>query len=445
MASNAAPEAPFIRQFTEHRDALSRICPSWMSPLREKGAERFREEGFPGPTVEAWRFTSLKRLGKTEFLYRPLVRAEEASAPGAPGRPDLLRDVSLVGETGTRLAFVNGGFSKDLSAGMPGLDGLILRDLAGSCEGEENRIQAHLGQHLDLQRHRFAALNTAFLAQGAFVRVARGVALQEPIHLLFSSFPGGEPRVSHPRVLVLAEEGSQVTILEEYVGDAEAAYFTNAVTEILVGPNASVTHVKLGREGKGGSHIGLVSAVLDRDGRFASHCISMGGRLARTDIDVVLREEGSECTLNGLYLVADRQHVDHHTLVDHASPHTRSGELYKGVLDDKATAVFNGRVVIRPRAQKVEAGQSNNNLLLSKEALVNTNPELEIFADDVKAQHGATVGQLNEDHLFYLRSRGLAEEEARQLLIFAFAGEMIDRVPHDGVRERLASMLNERF
>ena len=236
--------------------------------------------------------------------------------------------------------------------------------------------------------------------------------------------------MTHPRVWISVGEGSAVTVVEEYLGEGETASFTNAVTEIETGENARVEHIRLQREGSSGFHIGSLSARLARNAHLISHSLSTGGKLVRIDIDAVLAEEGAETTLNGLYLPTARQHVDHHTHVDHAAPHTSSRQVYKGVLGGKSRGVFNGRVVIRSGAQKVEAAQANHNLLLSREALVNTNPELEIFADDVKAQHGATIGQIEEEHLFYLRSRGLTAAEARRLMIFAFANEMLDR--HSG-------------
>jgi Fe-S cluster assembly protein SufD len=341
------------------------------------------------------------------------------------------------------MVFVNGRFVPALSStGARGKDPdvLSLLDAAGDDAAEQ-----HLGRVVDLERHRFSALNTAFVTDGACVRVPSRWSGDHPIHLMFVSTSHSTPWLSSPRVLVIVEDGAAVTILEEYVGPDDTVYFTNSVTELVLGKNASAEHVRLQREGTDAFHIGSVSARLSRDSRFTSHAVSLGGGLSRTDVDAVLEGEGAECAFFGLYLPTGRQHVDHHTHVDHAAPHTVSRELYEGVLDDKATAVFNGRVLIRPEAQKVDASQSNNNLLLSNDALVNTNPELEIFADDVKAQHGATIGQIEEEHLFYLRSRGIDEEAARRILIFGFAGKMIDRIPTEAVREGLTTLLDERF
>jgi Fe-S cluster assembly protein SufD len=294
---------------------------------------------------------------------------------------------------------------------------------------------------VDLDRHRFAALNTAHLADGAFVVVPAGTRTTEPIHLLFTAWPGESPRAVYPRVVLVVEDGAEAQVVEEYASAAETPYFTCSVTEIWVGENAALDHVRLERESDRGFHLGVSAAVVGRNGRYRSHAVSLGGRLTRLDLDVALSGEGAEGILNGLYLPSGRRHVDHHTRVEHRSPHTTSIELYKGVLSGKATAVFNGRIVIAPGAQQSDAAQTNNNLLLSGEALVNTNPELEIFADDVKARHGATIGQLEDDALFYLRSRGLDETSARRLLVYAFAKDLVERLPVPRLRDELAGVV----
>jgi Fe-S cluster assembly protein SufD len=442
MAQGVAPETAFLDAYAARRTAPP-AAPSWLASLRDAGIERFQEAGFPRPGEEAWRFTKLRSLETAVF------RSLAGEGNGAP--PDAAVPGSLEA-AGPRLVFVNGRFDpiRSTPVAVPDLHpprppfGLCLGSLRSALVGDASFIEPVLGKVLGLGRHRFGALNTALFDDGALVWIPAGMQIAEPIHLRFEAAPS-EARVLHPRVLIVAGEGTQAVILEDYAGTADTAYFTNAVTEIAVGPNASVTHIKLEREGARAFHIGVTAAAVERDGRLASHAVSVGGKLVRCDLDAVLRGEGAACRLDGLYLARDRQHVDHHTRVDHVAPHTASRELYKGVLGDRATGVFNGRVVIHPQAQKVEAAQTNNNLLLSEEALVNTNPELEIFADDVKAQHGATVGQLDPDHVFYLRSRGLGEDEARRILIHAFAGEMIEKLPHEALRGMLSALLRERF
>jgi Fe-S cluster assembly protein SufD len=439
MVQGVLPETPFLETYAARSGARSGD-PRWLADLREAGIAGFGKAGFPRPGEEAWRFTKLTRLQSTAF--RPDAAAANGEAAAVlPTALDAVLDAAL-DVSGPRLVFVNGRL--DPGRSTPGSDGLRLETLGSALGGDAASIEPVLGRLAGLDRHRFGALNTALFLDGALVRIPAGRKLEEPIHILFASAPG-EPVAYHPRVLIVAEEGSEAVVLEEYAGAPDVAYFTNAVTEIAVGPNASVTHVKLEREGARAFHIGLTAAAVERDGRLVSHAVSLGGGLVRCDIDTVLAAEGAACRMDGLYLAHDRQHVDHHTRVDHAAPHTASRELYKGVLGGRATGVFNGRVIIRPDAQKVEAAQTNKNLLLSEEALVNTNPELEIFADDVKAQHGATVGQLDPDHVFYLRSRGLDEAAARRILIQAFAGEMIEGLPHDALRGMLSTVMSERF
>jgi Fe-S cluster assembly protein SufD len=416
--------------------APSAPAPAWLVELRRDGAARFRGTGIPDTRVEAWRFTDLKPLRKREFRWSPEPAALSAEAARA----------MLLAETGgVRLAFVNGVYAPALSGGRLPDEGAVASSLAAALDEREDPVRGLVGSVANLDRHPFAALNTAFVADGAVIRIPPDTTLEAPIHLLFLTAGDGPPRAAYPRVAIELAHGARARVIEEFVGAPEADTFVAPVTEIVVGENASVDHVKLQREGAKTIHLGTVAARLERNARLTGHSLSVGGRLVRTDVDVLLAGEGSECTLNGLYAVAGRQHVDHHTYVDHASPHTVSRQLYKGVLDGKATGVFNGRVLIREGAQRIDASQTNNNLLLSNEALVNTNPELEIFADDVKARHGATIGQIDEEALFYLRSRGIEHAEARRILIQGFAGEMLERVGIEPLRDALAAYLEERF
>jgi Fe-S cluster assembly protein SufD len=423
----------FLEQSVEHADHLATTGPDWLGSLREKGAENFRGRGFPSDRDEAWRFTNLKALKKIDFLYS----AETTAGPGA--------EPLNTGDTTIRLVFVNGILDPSRSSFPDTSEGLCVESQADAARNREESVRRLLGTAVDLDRHPFSSLNTTFLGRGAYVRVPAGRAEKTPIHLVFMSSGADAATAAFPRVLIEVEDGAEAKLVEEYSGVGGESTFTCGVTELFLGKNASLEHTRIQNEPDSGFNIGSVSARLARDSRLTSHVVSLGGRLSRLDLDVVLEGEGSEVDLNGLYFPTDHQHMDHHTLVDHAVPHTASRELYEGVLDGKATGVFNGRVIIRSDAQKVDASQTNNNLLLSDEALVNTNPELEIFADDVKAQHGATVGQIEDEHLFYLRSRGIGTEEARQLLISAFAGKMIDRISLVPLREELTRLLEKRF
>lgn len=435
MSRVAVRTGSYLDQYTEQADHLAKVGPEWLRPLQERGAELFQEQGFPSTRDEAWRFTGLKPLEKIDFLYPP--EATEGSGPGV--------EPLNIGDTTIRLVFVNGILAPNFSMSPDASGGVCVESLADAARNREESVKPLLGTAVDLDRHPFSALNTAFLGRGAYVRIPAGHAERTPIHLVFVSSGRDVPTVAFPRVLIHLEDGAEAKVVEEYSGTGGESSFTCGVTELFLGKNASVEHTRIQNEPENGFHIGSVSARLQRDSRFTSHVVSLGGRLARVDLDVVLEGEGSEINLNGLYFLSGKQHMDHHTHVDHAAPHTASRELYEGILDGKSTAVFNGRVIIRSGAQKVDAAQTNNNLILSDDARVNTNPELKIFADDVKAQHGATVGQLEDDHMFYLRSRGIGEKEARRLLISAIAGKMIDRISVESLREGLTTLLEERF
>ena len=304
-------------------------------------------------------------------------------------------------------------------------------------------IEAHLGRIAGFEKSSFSALNTAFLEDGVFVLVPRGAVVEEPIHLVFLSEADGEPSVSNPRVLILAEANSQARIIESHLG--RGTYFSNAVTEIACGDGAVLEHYKLQRESVSAFHVQTLAAAQGRAARFDSHNFCLGAALARTDIDVLFQAEGGECSLNGLFVTAGTQHIDNHTLVDHAKPHCTSRQFYKGILDGKSRGVFHGKVIVRPDAQKTDAIQTNKNLLLSREALVNSTPALEILADDVKCKHGSTIGQLDAAALFYLRARGIAEEDARAMLTYGFAADLASRIRVPWIREEIEAFLGGRL
>jgi Fe-S cluster assembly protein SufD len=291
----------------------------------------------------------------------------------------------------------------------------------------------------------FAAVNAAFLEDGAFVRIPARTAVAHPIHLVFLSEPAPGPTVSHPRNLVIAEAGSQAHIVETYVGTAGELYFTNAVTEVVLGEGAVLDFSKLERDSDAAFHVATTEVSQGRDSSFTSHSIVLGGALARNDLNVRLDAEGAECTLNGLFIGSGTQHLDNHTLIDHAKPHGTSRELYKGIMDGQSRGVFNGKIIVRPDAQKTDAMQTNKNLLLSQEALVNSKPALEIFADDVKCKHGSTIGQLDDAAMFYLRSRGIGEQEARDLLVYAFASDVASRIRVAPLRAFVEAQLGLRL
>ncbi|HXM79688.1 MAG TPA: Fe-S cluster assembly protein SufD, partial [Thermoanaerobaculia bacterium] len=304
-------------------------------------------------------------------------------------------------------------------------------------------LEAYLSRRAAWEKNAFTAWNTAFLEDGAFVRIARGAAIPGAIHLLFLSEQTGAPAVSHPRNVIVAESGAQVSVVETYLG--EGISLTNAVTEISVGDGASVEHSKIQRESSDAFHVQTIAAGLDRGSQFTSHNVALGAALARTDIGVVFGGEGGDCTLNGLFLGGGDQTLDTHTIIDHAKPHCTSRELYKGILDGRSRGVFHGTILVRKDAQKTDAFQTNKNLLLSKDARVHSTPALEILADDVKCRHGSTIGQLDAAALFYLRSRGIGEEDARALLTWAFASDVAARLTVPEVRAEVERALGLRL
>ncbi len=353
---------------------------------------------------------------------------------------DALAHYSYDGMTGTQLVFVNGHFQAGLSSQeFPA--GVTVSTLAAAMDASPELMEAHLGRYAKFTTQAFVALNTAALEDGAFVHLSRSAVVEEPIHLLFLSTPHGGPTVSHPRTLVIAEENSQATLVESYSGTPGAVYFTNAVTEVVAAENAVLDHYKVQRESIKAYHVATMQLHLARSANFASHSVGLGGLLVRNDANAYLGGEGIECTLNGVYLGNDRQLIDNHTEIDHAMPHCNSHEIYKGILDGHSRGVFNGKIFVREDAQKTDAKQTNQTLLLSPTAQIDTKPQLEIFADDVKCTHGATIGQLSDEALFYLRARGIPKDNARALLTYAFASDIVSRIKVDAVRAQLDQVL----
>jgi len=408
-----------------------RAEPGWLAGLRRKAYSRFEELGFPTPRMEAWKYTGVASIARTAFRAAGL-----ASEPAGVAVP------ALAG-AGPRLVFVNGAFRRDLSS-LPSDGSLTVSPLRQALADRPQMLESHLARQADWENHAFTAWNTAFFGDGAFLEIPRGAVLPEPIELLFLARAGAEPIAAHPRNLIVAGPQSQAVIVERYAGQGDP-YLTNAVTEIVVGEGAVLDHTKLQRESSAGYHVQTIEARLERRASFTSHNVALGAALARTDINVLFDGEGGECTLNGLFIGEDSQHLDTHTFIDHARPHCASRELYKGVLDEKSRGVFHGTIVVRPGAQKTDAMQTNKNLLLSSEALVDSTPALEIFADDVKCKHGSTIGQLDALALFYLRSRGIAEREARAILTYAFAADVAGRLRLPAVRAEIEELLAARL
>ena len=405
--------------------------PAAITALRRMAIERFATLGFPTLRQEDWRQTNVAPIAQGTFT-RP---------QGPEPVVDLHRLEPLAVGAAARLVFVDGRLSPRLSSLGELPAGVIVASLAEALEKAPDKVEPWLGQHARFDDHPFVALNTAFLRDGALVWVPRGVIVEKPIHLMFVSSSTGI--VTFPRNLFVTGENSQVTLVETYAG--MGAYFTCPVTELVAGPASVVDHYKVQVESREAFHMATFQIEAERSCSPSSHSISIGGALVRNDVNAVLDGEGIDCILNGLYLGEGRQVIDNHMRVEHAKPHCASHELYKGVLDGAARSVFNGLIHVHPGAQKTDAKQSNRNLLLSANAIANSNPQLEIFADDVKCTHGSTVGQLDEDAIFYLRSRGIGEEAARSLLTYAFASDIVERIKVEPVRRDLEEFLFARL
>jgi Fe-S cluster assembly protein SufD len=412
------------------------VIPAWLAELRRDGAERFAELGFPSRGQEEWRDTDVGPIARTDW------RVAERR-PGVTRRQ--VEDLSFPVFACNLFVFVNGGFTADLSAPRAGAPSVEVRSLARVLEQDPDSLRGLLGAEADAKTSPFAALNAAQLGDGAVVRIPRDADFEQPIHLVFLAEPGDLPTACHPRVLIVAEPGSRASVIEDYVSLGRGPFLTNAVSEVVVQPGAELEHVRFQREGAEGYHVSSVWVRQERDSRFAGHAVSFGAALTRNDVHVRLLGEGAECTLHGLFLGTDRRLVDNHTWIDHAVPHTTSRELYKGVLGDHSRGVFRGRIVVRPGAQKTDARQASRNLVLSEGAEIDTQPQLEIHADDVRCSHGSTIGRIDDDALFYLRARGIAERDARALLTRAFASEVTDALRFEPLRERIQEILQERL
>jgi Fe-S cluster assembly protein SufD len=430
---NTATRDLYREQFAQLESRRAGAGLPWLQRTRALAFEHFAELGFPTLRDEDWKYTSVATLEKRAFRLVPEslngVSADQV-APLALGDSHLL-------------VFVNGRHAPGLSRLGRLPSGADVGSLAQALAKRPERFEALLIRDAEALVNGFTALNAAFWADGATIDLAAGCVVEKPIHLLFITTDAD--LAVHPRNIIRAGAGSQVEIIEHYVGLNDAAYFTNAVTHIEVDTSAAVIHTKLQQESLRGYHIADIRTEQERDSRFTSQSFALGALLSRNDIATRLDAQGCEATLIGLYMANGRQHMDHHTLIDHARPRGTSREFYKGVLDGAARAVFNGKVIVQPDAQQTDAHQSNRNLLLSEHAEVDTKPQLEIYADDVKCSHGATVGQLDAEQIYYLRSRGMDDAAARALLTFAFAEDVVTRVSCVPLRSRLEQLLRGRL
>lgn len=423
MTGTAPDQQGYLEDFEKLAARASRNGGAWVGDLRRRAMDRFRSLGFPTTRDEEWKYTSLEALRRACLRTVDAPGALPAGGPGPFGRGGWERHELAFPWTGTR-----GGAARDAD--------LFVGRLADAVEQGLPWVEAHLGRHADYEGHALRALNTAFLEDGGAVRLGPGRDLDRPVHLVFLAAPEQSPNhIVHPRALVVAGAGSRLTLVETYAGSGDAVYCTNAVTEIVLEDDAELDHYRLVREGAGAFHLGTVQVHQARNSRYRSLSVTSGGNMTRVEINVLLDGEGADCLLRGLYVAGGTQHVDNRTAIEHARPHGTSRELYKGVLSGRSRAVFNGKIVVRKEAQKTDAQQSNRNLVLSRDAEIDSKPQLEILADDVRCSHGTTIGQLEEDELFYLRSRGLKEQAARELLVHGFAGEILDGIAIEPLRD----------
>ncbi len=422
------------RQATAH---ASKKDPVWLSELRATGLASFEALGFPTQKNEDWKYTSVEPIAGQSF--------SRANGAGMSVHARDFVTPSMIDPAAPRLVFVNGLYKAEWSQSGDLAEGVVVTSLGDFIQAEEATAAASLGRYASGLSQPFVALNTAFVEDGAVVSLGARCRTDRPIYLVFVSTGAGQPVVSYPRVLILLGAGSEAKIVESYLGLGDGGYFCDAVTELVCGPDSVIEHYRLQQESDTAYHVGALVAHLGRGSRLTAHAVSLAGALVRNNVRVVLDGEGAECVLNGLYLADGKAHIDNFTEIEHVKPCASSLELYKGILGGSAHAVFNGKIVVHKDAQKTNARQTNKNLLLSENAVVNTKPQLEICADDVKCSHGSTIGQLDADALFYLRSRGLGSDEAKSLLSFAFASDVVGRMNIEFLRARLDDYLVARF
>ncbi len=439
-----APEKEGVEQFvTEYervKDQLAEQSPAWLMERRRAGIAAFAQHGFPTIKDEAWRQTNIAPIKRTAYQMQAPAVSDDALAR-------LREQLILSPEESYRIVIVNGAYNDDLSnihANAQSDHHSLLMTFDEALHSDA--MPEALGSVASVEDNAFTALNTALFSHGVLLRVSDGAALDRPVYIVYATVAeNGAAFAQHPRTLILAGQSSEFKVLEHFIGIGDGAYLTNHVTEVLGGENASLQHYKLQQESPAAFHVSAVRLKLADDNVTQNFSIALGSTLARNEIVAELTGSGVDCTLNGLYLAQGTQHIDHHTRIEHIAPHCHSTEVYKGILDEQATAVFSGLIHVHPNAQKTDAVQSSKCVLLSDSAHVDSQPQLKIFADDVKCTHGAAIGQLNEEAVFYLRSRGISENDARGLLTYAFANDIVERIKIEPLRLRLAEIVSRRF
>ena len=426
----------FIKQFDEFEKSLNGEKTTEFHQLRKSAISNFQELSFPTQKDEEWKYTNISSLLKHNFL--PAKSKEIVSS-------EIINQFLFDRLEHSLLVFVNGIYSPELSRITDLPKGVQVGSIAEAIKNNNPLIKKHLGNYSKDENYFFTTLSSAFIKDGAFVYVPDGKVVEDPLHIILYTKSTDSKIFTQPRNLFIAGKNSQVSIIEHYLSDEENIYLTNAVTEIFADENAIVDHIKLQEESKKAFHIARMDVDQERNSNFSSHLISCGAEISRNDFNTRFNAEGSESMLNGLFMIDGEQLFDAHTMIDHTKPHCNSHEHYKGILQDKAKGVFNGKVMVRQDAQKTNAFQQNNTILLSDDAVMNTKPQLEIFADDVKCSHGATIGKLNDEAKFYLKSRGIGEDAATAILIHAFASDVITSIKIPALRDYLEEIITKRF
>ena len=437
MTSASAKYAHYFADFQSLVQGAGAGAPNWLKDLRDTGWSRFNETGFPTARRgnERWKYTNVGTIAKTDFRLAGGPTPANSSKALAPS-------YRMEGASVFDLVYIDGRYSPDLSSPAAPSNGITAASLASIASDSKFSLEGQIGRYAPPGDDGFAALNTAFLYDGAYIYVADGHSEKVLVRLSYTTTDGTGPSITHPRTMIVAGQNTDITVVESYSGPKDNVYFTNAVTEISVGAGAHVDHYRLLLEGEKAFHVGTNRVNQERDSSFSSACFALGTALARNDLEVLLDGPGAYCSLNGLYLTADNQHIDNLISIDHAQPHCTSRLNYKGILDGRSRAVFGGTVLVRRDAQKSDAEQTDKNLVLSKQAEVDSKPSLLIYADDVKCSHGATAGHIDPDTLFYLRSRGLDLDTASRMLVQAFASEIVDKVQVEPLREYLDALFN---
>jgi len=417
----------------EHSQVEGSSEQPWLRELRRASADRFAQVGYPKLTDENWRLTNVATIARTKFISPKAEISDEAI--------DLAREASFGADAVSELVFVNGHFAESLSRVAKLARGATLETIGQIANSDGAALEPNLGRLMEIGESPFVALNTASFEDGAVLTVGKGVAVEKPIHLLFISTKlGADSTQSSPRVLVVAEDNCEFTLVESFVG-GRGVHLTNAVTEIAAGNDCRINYNRMQRGGDEALAVTALAVRLGRGSRFVSHAATLGGKLTRNELKVTMAGEGADATINGVTILSGEQHCDNQTLLDHAAAHCPSHELYKHVLDGKSTCVFKGKILVRPGAQKTDSKQTSKSLLLSDDARMNSQPALEIYADDVKCTHGSTTGPVDEEMVFYLRSRGVGLVAARHLLTYAFAADVTRRIKVEPVRRRLEDFL----